>query len=99
MAIALSIFGVVFASLCVQLTLRIINRRERWAKWMAVGVALLPVLYVAGFGPVCWLVGRDGVEEPERAVASLPACSGPSEVSSGWACVFFTHSLSPVISD
>jgi multisubunit Na+/H+ antiporter MnhE subunit len=33
MDLALSIFGVAFAALCVWLTVRIINRRERWAKW------------------------------------------------------------------
>jgi hypothetical protein len=51
---ALLIFGIAFASFCVWLVVRIINRRERWAKW-TLGVTLsLPVLYVASFGPACW---------------------------------------------
>jgi drug/metabolite transporter superfamily protein YnfA len=38
MAVALSIFGVAFAAFCVWLTVRIINRRERWAKWTVVAL-------------------------------------------------------------
>ena len=40
MALALSIFGVAFAAFCVWLTVRIVNRRERWAKW-TLAVALI----------------------------------------------------------
>ena len=54
MALALAIFGVTFAAFCVWLTVRIINRRERWAKWTAVALFGMPVLYVASFGPACW---------------------------------------------
>jgi hypothetical protein len=54
MGLALSIFGVTFAALCVWLTVRIINRRERWAKWTLAAVIGLPVLYAASFGPACW---------------------------------------------
>jgi hypothetical protein len=55
MAIALSIFGAVFAAFCIWLTVRIVNRRERWAKWKVTLAAVvgLPVLYVASFGPAC----------------------------------------------
>ena len=55
MAIALLIFGVVFAA-CVWLAVRIVNRRERWAKWTLATVVALPVLYVAGFVPACWFI-------------------------------------------
>jgi hypothetical protein len=61
MSILLPVLAVAFVAFCIWLGVRIYNRRERWAKWMAVGVALLPVLYVAGFGPVGWLVGRQCV--------------------------------------
>src|SRR5438552_10005644 len=46
-----------FAAFCVWLTVRIVNRRERWAKWTAV-VVVLPVLYVASFGPACYISHR-----------------------------------------
>lgn len=40
---------------CVWLAVRIINRREHWAKWTLAAVVSLPVLYIASFGPACWL--------------------------------------------
>ena len=54
MAIILQAVGVAFAALCVWLTVRIVNRRERWAKWTLAAVVSLPVLYVASYGPACW---------------------------------------------
>jgi hypothetical protein len=45
MALALSIFGVAFAALCVWLMVRIVNRKERWAKWTAVALAVMLVAY------------------------------------------------------
>lgn len=50
--------GVAFPAFVLWLGVRIANRRERWAKWTAVGVALVPVLYVISFGPACWLLNR-----------------------------------------
>jgi hypothetical protein len=46
--------AVAFAAFCVWLGVRIFNRRERWAKWTAVGLASLPLLYILSFGPACW---------------------------------------------
>ena len=59
MSLTLTIFGVAFAAFCVWLTVRIVGRRERWAKWTLATVVSLPVLYVASFGPACWLVDRE----------------------------------------
>ena len=53
--------GVAFAAFCVWLTVRIINRRERWAKWVLAAVVGLPVLYVASFGPACWLSDHEAL--------------------------------------
>lgn len=50
--------AIAFAAFVVWLTVRIINRRERWAKWMFVTTVGLPVLYVVSFGPACWIVSR-----------------------------------------
>jgi len=55
MAIAFAIFGIAFAAFCVWLTVRIVNRRERWAKWTLTAVVCVPALYVLSFGPACWL--------------------------------------------
>jgi hypothetical protein len=54
MAVASSITGVAYAAFCVWLSVRIVNRRERWAKWTLAVVVGLLVLYVASFGPACW---------------------------------------------
>ncbi len=52
------VVGAAFVATCIWLGVRIVNRRERWAKWtLATGVGV-PVLYVASFGPACWITGR-----------------------------------------
>jgi hypothetical protein len=53
MTIMLPVLAVAFSAFYVWLTVRIVNRRERWAKWAAVGVGI-PVIYVLGIGPVAW---------------------------------------------
>lgn len=59
MAHALLIFGVAFAPCCVWLTVRIVNRRERWAKWMLTTVlAASPILYVLSLGPAVGIENR-----------------------------------------
>jgi hypothetical protein len=64
MSIVTPALTVVFAAFCVWLGVRIINRRERWAKWAAAVVVGVPVLYVASFGPSCWWLSKAGqVEE------------------------------------
>src|SRR6185312_12156154 len=67
MTLALSIFAVAFASLCVWLALRIVNRRERWAKWtLAVIVTATPFVYLLGVGPAQWLISREMLSDDSR---------------------------------
>jgi hypothetical protein len=55
MSILVPALAVAFAAFCVWLAVRIVNRRERWAKWTLVGtITGLPLLYVLSFGPACW---------------------------------------------
>jgi hypothetical protein len=54
MTILLPALAVAFAAFCIWLTVRMVNRRERWAKWTLVAMLVLPALYVASFGPACW---------------------------------------------
>jgi len=56
MTILLSTLAVAFAAICVWLVVRIVKRRERWAKWTLAAALSLPVMYFASFGPACWLV-------------------------------------------
>lgn len=60
MTVALPTLAVAFAAFCVWLMVRIVNRRERLAKWMLAAVVGLPVFYVASFGPACWITCRNG---------------------------------------
>ena len=57
--IVFSVLGVLaaaFAAFCVWLTVRIVNRRERWAKRLAVVLAVATVVgYPLSIGPVAFL--------------------------------------------
>jgi hypothetical protein len=55
MAILLSSLTLAFVAFFIWLTIRYVNRRERWVKWTLVAALVLPVAYVVSFGPACWL--------------------------------------------
>ena len=63
MTIFTAILGVAFAAFCVWLTLRIVNRREKWAK--RTGVVLIVILfgYPLSYGPLIWLDNQHLVPE------------------------------------
>jgi len=69
MGIVLSMFGIAFGAFCVWLTVRIFNRREKWAKWaLAAALVTTPILYVATFGLWC-RANRGGPGEIKAAAA------------------------------
>jgi hypothetical protein len=69
--IAVPALAVTFAAFCLWLTVRIVNRRERWAKWTLAGTVIgVPVLYVASFGPACWIYSR--TDCPSLSAAYFP---------------------------
>lgn len=71
MALVLSIFGIAFAASCVWLTVRIVNRREKWATWtLAFTVTGLPTLYVLSFGPACYFLRQELI--PQWAWSTAP---------------------------
>src|SRR5258708_6569158 len=85
--------SVAFAALCVWLVVRIVNRRERWAKWIAGGlIVAVPFLYVVSIGPVCWWADyyqRYEDEQPLRRVywplrKTLGRCPKPVEDGVWW---------------
>src|SRR5260221_3752649 len=50
--------SVAFIAFCIWLGVRIINRRERWAKRMAAALLIgVLVVYPLSIGPACWLAG------------------------------------------
>ena len=63
MTIIFPALAVVFAAFCVWLGVRIVNRRERWAKWTLAATFGLPVVYVLSFGPACWWISRSSKDE------------------------------------
>jgi hypothetical protein len=71
MALAVSIFGVALVAFYVWLTVRIVNRRGRWAKWTLVVVAI-PSLYVLSFGPACWATDAGLIGVNQAAAIYLP---------------------------
>ena len=72
MTILLPALAIAIAAFCVWLTVRIVNRRERWVKWTLAGVVGVPVLYVASFGPACWVVDRGWIAPRPIAYAYWP---------------------------
>jgi len=87
MTILLPTLAAAFAAFCVWLAVRIVNRQERWAKWTLGMVVGLPVLYVAGFGPACWLcehgiLGQNAAWAAFRPMTWL-ACNGQPLVADG----------------
>ena len=50
--IAWGIIGVAYAAACVWIGVRLFNRRERWTKWTAVALAVMPTMYVLSSGPI-----------------------------------------------
>ena len=58
MSVLLPALGVAFAAFCVWLGVRIINRREWWAKRTAVGLVVALVLYPLSIGPVALLTEK-----------------------------------------
>lgn len=77
MATALLIVGFAFAAFCVWLTVRIINRRERWAKWTLTVVVVVPTLYSLSFGPAYWACsdGRGRIRDDRGGAIFLHAYS------------------------
>lgn len=57
MATALTVSGIAFAALCVWLSVRFVNRRERWVKWTAAGL-VFALFYPLSLGPACWITSR-----------------------------------------
>lgn len=74
MVVAVAIFGVAFVAFCIWLAARLVNRGgKRGRRFWIVAALLLPLLYVATFGPVCWWVcklSRDGDAESPFIIGS-----------------------------
>lgn len=54
--IALVALAIAFSAFCLWLTVRLVNRRERWARRTAVATAALLLLYPPSIGPASWMM-------------------------------------------
>ena len=78
MEFLLAAIGIAYAAFCVWLAVRIVNKRERWAKW-ALAVAIgMPVPYVLGIGPVVWLVEHRLLSETAAETIYWPLNQSPA---------------------
>jgi hypothetical protein len=68
MRTAFTIAGLASAAFAVWLVVRIVNRRERWAKRTAVALSIILVLYPLSVGPAVWLTKCIGGEDLMEAV-------------------------------
>jgi hypothetical protein len=65
----LPVLGLSYAALAVWLAVRIVNRRENWAKRIAAGLAVVLIGYPLSFGPACWWLS--GLLEPGPSFAEV----------------------------
>jgi hypothetical protein len=86
MDIFLPALSLLSAAFCVWLGVRIVNRRERWAKWTAAGTVVLPALYVLSFGPACWISSRTETDVPmdDDVESSFVAAAYQPVLSIAW---------------
>jgi hypothetical protein len=75
MPIIITALAVTFAAFVVWLTIRLINRRERWARRLLIGIiAGAPVLYVLSLGPTVYITTRQQVSaEINESIATFYA--------------------------
>src|SRR5258708_22207463 len=70
MTILVPALSVAFAAFCVWLGVQSVNRRERWAKWTAVGLVVF-ALYVLSIGPAQWFYTKYYESGDKRAWAAI----------------------------
>jgi hypothetical protein len=52
--------AIAFAAFCIWLGVRIVNRREKWSKRLAIILAIVSILYPLSSGPATWILIKAG---------------------------------------
>jgi hypothetical protein len=78
-SIILPALSVAFAAFCIWLTVRVVNWRERWAKWTLAVAVGPPLLYVASFGPACRWIPESYLSRIYQPCETL-ALDGPAQI-------------------
>ncbi len=81
MRILFSALAVAFFAFCIWLAVRLVNRRERWAKRTLAAGVVVPVLYVLSLGPSNWLINHGSVKEKGPIHSMLIAIYAPLDES------------------
>src|SRR5260221_436734 len=88
MIIVMPALAVAFAAFCVWLTVRTVNRRERWATWTALGLLIVLVGYPLSIGPAhcfVWNANTSWIYKTADVVYSPIACAcDKSEAATRW---------------
>ncbi len=69
MTFGLSAFWLSWVAACIWVGIRLINRRDQRTRQWGLILGAMPVVYVASFGPACWLSSRTG--DPQHASVEL----------------------------
>jgi hypothetical protein len=66
---------VIFMAVCIWLTVRVTNRRERWAKWSLAAMLSMPILYLASWPLMArvseWLYRHELLPDAVRGVLEI----------------------------
>ncbi len=82
--IAWGFIGAAYAAACVWTGIRLVNRRERRAKFTAVALAVAPLLYILSSGPVAMIVFQSRVTTAQTTLPNgAPVAAATSEISFG----------------
>ena len=82
--IAWGIIGVAYAAACIWTGVRLFNRRERWTKWTAVALAVMPMMYILSSGPMTMVAVQSRVTHtPTVLPDGTSAVTASSETSFG----------------
>ncbi len=81
----------IFMAVCIWLTVRVINRRERWAKWSLAAMLSMPILYLASWPPVAraseWLAKHELLPDVMTSLLTIvyyPAAGTVNGYSPDW---------------
>jgi hypothetical protein len=79
---------VAYVGFCVWLAIRIVNRRERWAKRTAIAMAIVPLLYVLSSGPAKTLAFHGHTTVTQTAPGGPMAAEMTLTISDWWLQVY-----------
>lgn len=74
--LVLSILAVAFVAVCVWVVVRTVNRRDRWGRRTAIGLAVV-IAYTLLWGPACWI--WHGTSAPDWLKMSLDVIYYPMD--------------------